>query len=130
MQITDGYKNRIMQSMIVALEIIMCLSIYTIVFTVTGKGIPCVFRKVTGMLCPGCGMSHALSSLIHGRISEAIGYNVLSVTICPLIVVFLFVRGIRFVKYGEEEFKALEVLFLLICLIVCTVFFLVRNNLI
>ena len=36
---------------------------------------PCVFRRVTGLLCPGCGSTRALHQLLHGHIEAAIRLN-------------------------------------------------------
>lgn len=37
---------------------------YLILRRLTGFSIPCVFRLVTGLKCPGCGVTHMLDSLI------------------------------------------------------------------
>ena len=36
---------------------------------------PCVFHRVTGLLCPGCGATHALQALVHGQFAAAFKYN-------------------------------------------------------
>jgi hypothetical protein len=51
----------------------------------------CPFRWLTGLLCPLCGMTHALCALGHGHIREALRLHALS----PLVYV-LFAAG--FVK--------------------------------
>lgn len=38
----------------------------------------CPFRAVTGLPCPGCGMTRAFCALGHGDLSGAFGYNVLA----------------------------------------------------
>lgn len=38
----------------------------------------CPFRAVTGLPCPGCGMTRAFCSLGHGDLAGAFGYNALS----------------------------------------------------
>ncbi len=43
----------------------------------------CPFALITGMACPGCGMTRAASSLIRGDFSTALGYHPL----VPLIAV-------------------------------------------
>jgi len=55
---------------------------YFIWLKVTGIAIPCMFRKVTGYLCPGCGVTGLLYHLIMLDFKEAYHAN-------P----FLFVTG-------------------------------------
>ena len=38
----------------------------------------CPFRAITGIPCPGCGMTRAFCALAHGHILRAIRYNALS----------------------------------------------------
>ena len=39
----------------------------------------CVFRAVTGLPCPGCGLTHAASSLLRGEVVESLLYHALFV---------------------------------------------------
>ncbi|HEY3411631.1 MAG TPA: DUF2752 domain-containing protein [Armatimonadota bacterium] len=47
----------------------------------------CPFRGLTGLPCPGCGMTHAFVALAHGNIAAAWHYNALSL---PLFAFGLF----------------------------------------
>ena len=47
----------------------------------------CPFRSITGLLCPGCGMTRAFCALGHGEIGRAIHFNALS----PLLYLSLLV---------------------------------------
>lgn len=38
----------------------------------------CPFRAVTGLPCPGCGMTRAFCSIGHGEFARAFGYNALA----------------------------------------------------
>lgn len=40
-----------------------------------GIGIPCLFRSITGLECPGCGNSRAALALLRLDIAAAFGYN-------------------------------------------------------
>lgn len=42
-----------------------------------GIGIPCLFYRVTGLLCPGCGNSRAALALLRLDIGAALEYNLL-----------------------------------------------------
>jgi len=45
----------------------------------------CLFRLITGLPCPSCGLTHAFIALGHGRVSEAFLDNIMS----PLLFVTL-----------------------------------------
>lgn len=40
-----------------------------------GHYFPCMFRKLTGLLCPGCGNTRAVNHLVHGRLWLALRSN-------------------------------------------------------
>lgn len=45
----------------------------------------CVIRRVTGRPCPGCGMTRAVSSMMHGHFREGYRYNKRVVIVLPLL---------------------------------------------
>ncbi len=47
--------------------------------------LPCPFRTITGLLCPGCGAQRAMHDLLHGRIAEAFAHNPALVITLPLL---------------------------------------------
>jgi len=56
--------------------------------------IPCPFHSVTGIQCPGCGMTRACIALANGDLGDALRYNPLS-----LGLVFL-AAGFAMAPYG------------------------------
>ena len=40
-----------------------------------GIGIPCLFHRLTGLQCPGCGNSRAALALLQWDLAAAFGYN-------------------------------------------------------
>ena len=53
-----------------------------------GAGIPvCFFRAMTGLPCPGCGLTRAFSSLLQGRAEAAFAYHPFVFILLPLSVI-------------------------------------------
>ena len=51
---------------------------------------PCIFNKLTGLYCPGCGNTRALAALLHGDIAGSLAKNVLLIPalICLAVLGF------------------------------------------
>ncbi|MBQ6680812.1 MAG: DUF2752 domain-containing protein [Prevotella sp.] len=50
----------------------------------------CIFVRLTGWQCAGCGMQRAVHSLLHLRFAEAFHYNAYFVIVLPLLLALLF----------------------------------------
>jgi hypothetical protein len=48
----------------------------------------CLFHKITGLNCPGCGGLRAAHQLLHGHLKEAFALNPLLVLIAPALAWF------------------------------------------
>ena len=46
----------------------------------------CILKTVTGYDCPGCGAQRALHAALHGRLGEALGYNLFLVVGLPYLL--------------------------------------------
>jgi hypothetical protein len=57
------------------------------VHLVTGFGVPCPFRAVTGWLCPFCGGTHVAEALIRGDVAGAWVANPLLLAVAALVAV-------------------------------------------
>ncbi len=53
------------------------------------QGPPCIFYKLTGLYCPGCGSGRATVALLHGDIVKAFGHNMLYVLLLPIIAYYV-----------------------------------------
>ena len=53
----------------------------------------CIFKSITGIPCPGCGLTRGFRALFHGHILKAEQYNILTIP----IFVFLLIIGIIFI---------------------------------
>ncbi|WP_408072166.1 DUF2752 domain-containing protein [Butyrivibrio sp. JL13D10] len=124
----DNYKNKKIKSVLSEAAIIAGILIAnSVVYALTGVGIPCVFRLFTGLKCPGCGLTHAYLALFKGNIHAAMDYNILSVTLLPVLGLFILYKGIVLIRTGDTRMKLCENIFLFLCAVVIGVFFVYRN---
>lgn len=55
-----------------------------------GPILPCVFYKITGLYCPGCGMSRALNALLHKKFYQSFRFNSLPYIFAPLSLILYY----------------------------------------
>ena len=53
-------------------------------------GVNCPIRFLTGISCPGCGMTRAWISLLQGNLSAAVSYHPLLFTVVPTVIAVFF----------------------------------------
>lgn len=61
---------------------------YACFWSSTGLAFPCVFHAVTGLYCPGCGVSRMCLALLQLHWREAFSYNPLVFCLLPLFVLY------------------------------------------
>ncbi|MEX1217828.1 MAG: DUF2752 domain-containing protein [Acidimicrobiales bacterium] len=64
----------------------------------------CAFKATTGLDCPGCGMTRALHSLVHGDVLKAISHNLLLVILLSSAIVW-FGWNVIARKVGKRELR-------------------------
>lgn len=101
---------------------------YLFLYQKLGIGIPCLFRTITGYKCPGCGMTHAMSALWKGNLKAAWDYNALSVTVLPIVCIYLLYRWVREILRKDEEFYIWEYIFLGLLFIIVIAYGYIRNT--
>ncbi|MBX5487871.1 hypothetical protein MHAS_02039 [Mycolicibacterium hassiacum DSM 44199] len=53
---------------------------------------PCMFHKLTGWLCPGCGGLRMTHDLLHGDLAAAVNDNVFALVGIPLLIGWFVLR--------------------------------------
>ena len=101
-------------------------AIYTVFVLVTGLGVPCPIHAVTGLLCPGCGISRMFVSLFRLDFKSAFSYNAAVLCLLPLMIAVAARYVFVYIKYGKrkDRFADSAVYFMIAALLV---FGIVRN---
>ena len=63
----------------------------------------CVFHQMTGLWCPGCGLTRGTYQLLHGHVGAALGYNVFTPLALVAIVVGLVCVATRLVGRDTDS---------------------------
>ena len=101
--------------------------LYGIFVSYTGLAIPCLFRKVTGLLCPGCGVTGMCVALLHLNWKGAFScHPVLFVLLLPLTAVFIC-GAAGYVQNGRFRFARWQNLILYVSVAALVIFGVVRN---
>lgn len=75
-------------------------SAYLIWLRITGMGIPCLFHTLTGLYCPGCGMTRALLAISRFDLIGAFKAH-WAIVICMPFMFYLYVMICW--RYGQKE---------------------------
>lgn len=79
------------------------LSYGAVVDPTTGTGgVPCLWRLLFGIACPGCGLSHADALFVRGQFYEALEANWL---ILPIVLLALQSFTVEIVRYSHSRAK-------------------------
>lgn len=81
---------------------------YLVLVDVFHIGFVCVFHEITGLECPGCGITRCILSIIKGNLKEAFHYNMLIFISLPIAIVYSiyisynYIKGKKYYKLGDK----------------------------
>lgn len=79
-----------------------CVVLYRVTPENTWWMPPCVFHRLTGLHCPGCGTARALHKLLHGDLVGAWRMNQLTLLLIP-VMVYLIMSACRAKPGAKRE---------------------------
>ena len=90
--------------------------------------IPCIFHKITGFYCPGCGATRCLLSLFRGNIVESYNYNRLFFGLIPFFVFYIIYSIYLYIfKRKDKLLVKIPNLVYIILLVITIAFGILRN---
>lgn len=93
----------------------------------TGHGIPCIFHAVTGLQCPGCGVTRMLSALLHGDWRGAWESNAAVLTLSPVLAGLVGLSLVRWIRTGSARLPRRADAVTVVCVVLLLLFTVARN---
>ena len=115
-------KTRIIFVVTASLFFFSLVYIYYKIYNQYHIGIPCIFFKVTGLLCPGCGITRAIFALLNFDILSAMHYNLLAVLLLPIILIYYILRIINWINFKVFSSKIFTTNFWYLLLFILVIF--------
>ena len=92
-----------------ALSLLGIGALYALFVLLTGICLPCPFRLVTHLKCPGCGVTHMFLSLLHLDIKAAFEANAVLLCLLPFMAASACIFIYSYIKKGSARNKAAEI---------------------
>lgn len=109
------------------LVLVLCLVGYYGIIKYTGKGIPCLFRYIFHLQCPGCGITHMFLALLQGNLKEAYQSNPVVFCFLPFLG-WIILKSVRnYIRCTKTTWHKWENYGILLLLIVLVAFGFIRN---
>ena len=98
-----------------------------VLYVTTGIGLPCVFHEITGLDCPGCGVSRMLVSLARLDFRAAFEYNAVLLCLTPALLALLAVSLVRYVRTGSRKMSRPETAAMWVITVILLAWGVIRN---
>lgn len=111
----------------IAIGAFVLLGIYWCIYKIWGIAIPCVWFEVTGLYCPGCGITRMFESILVGDFYQAFRYNQLCFFLLPLAVALFINYWYALYKGRDNWLSRIPEPFWVVLTILAILFGIVRN---
>lgn len=101
--------------------------LYYIFYSITGIGLICPLNFITGLLCPCCGISRMLISLLKLDFEAAFYYNAALLIFMPLWITLCAIYFYDYIKTGNKKAKKWTTIVLYSSFAVVVIFGILRN---
>ncbi|MGN1481544.1 DUF2752 domain-containing protein [Porcipelethomonas sp.] len=101
--------------------------LYYFITTRLGIAVPCIFHKITGFYCPGCGVTRMCIHLINLDFYRAFRSNPGVFLSLPLLIVIFSASAYSHVRYGKPAKQKWLTVLEIITAVMLIIFGILRN---
>ena len=124
---TNDRSKRLRQLLKAGCLIFLCGLFYAGLIRLTGLSLPCPFHLITGLRCPGCGITAMAMALLAGDISGALRANEGLFLLSPLIALILIRELRHYVLYGSPSSSRFDKALALVTILLLILWGVYRN---
>lgn len=106
---------------------LLLLFYYYFLNTYFGFYIPCIFHKITGLLCPGCGVSRMLLAMSRLDFISAFYFNPVIFCGLPFIIYMLLKQLFYYIIDNSLKITKVENILLILYLSILILYGIIRN---
>lgn len=99
---TSETKHRLKRLLLLAGLILGIGLAYAVFVRLSGLSIPCPFHAVTGLFCPGCGVTRMCLALLRLDFAAAWQATPVLLLLLPVLAALLLRQAVRYVKTGRS----------------------------
>lgn len=126
MQNVDSLKKR-MKKAALTVPLFLLLLLAGVWLSDHGTGIPCVFYSLTGLQCPGCGVTRMFSAILKGDFAAAYRSNAAIFLLLPVLAGIGLYTSVHWLKTGSWALSRRMDWLIAVCAVFLIGFAVVRN---
>lgn len=96
------------KNVLIPLSVIIC---FYIMLNLLGIHIVCYFKALTGIPCPGCGLTRAYLALFKGNLTRALFFHPLFI-VPAIVLIYLIIPKLRNSKYNNLFWSIICIIFI------------------
>ena len=123
-------KTRLKKVLLIYLVLLIIFIAYYILNKTTGFYIPCIFHEITGLDCPGCGITRCLFDLVNLRIKDAFLVNPLVFIYLPFIIVYFLYKSYLYIYNKKDKILVKIPNYVMYIILVITIIYGVLRNIV
>ena len=101
--------------------------VYWLFVELTGWRIPCPIYEITGLHCPGCGITRMCLALVRLDFVAAAHNNLFALSALPIACGMYAYKTLQYVRTGKTTTKTWEQALYVVLLVLCVTFSVLRN---